>query len=86
VPPRAELETIVVAPSARRSGVGAALMYAMVDQLKTNGAAEVTLEVRASNLSAVSLYRSLGFIAAGTRTGYYVDPVEDAVIMRLELG
>jgi len=85
VPPQAELETIVVAPAVRRAGAGAALMRAMLGELKTIGAKEVTLEVRVSNLPALALYRSLGFIERGRRSGYYADPVEDAVILRLEL-
>lgn len=85
VGPQAELETIVVAPGVRRSGLGAALMRAMVEQLKTFGATEVTLEVRASNQAAGALYRSLGFDQSGRRPGYYADPVEDAVLMRLGL-
>jgi len=85
VPPQAELETIVVAPAVHRKGAGAALMRAMLGELKTIGAKEVTLEVRVSNLPALALYRSLGFIERGRRSGYYADPVEDAVILRLDL-
>jgi len=40
-----------------------------------------TLEVRASNLVAQALYRSLGFVATGMRPGYYSDDGEDAVTM-----
>jgi [ribosomal protein S18]-alanine N-acetyltransferase len=84
--PQAELETIVIFPASRGHGVGAALMRAMIEQLKSAGATEVTLEVRCSNRPALALYRSVGFIEAGRRTGYYFDPIEDAVLMRLELG
>ena len=85
VPPQAELETIVVAPAVRRKGVGATLLRAMTDELTLAGAAAVTLEVRDSNRAALALYRSLGFNESGRRRGYYVDPVEDAVMMRLSL-
>ena len=40
-----------------------------------------TLEVRVSNLSAIQLYRSFGFVATGVRPGYYSDDREDALIM-----
>jgi len=40
-----------------------------------------TLEVRASNLAAIELYRSFGFVTTGVRPGYYSDDHEDAVIM-----
>lgn len=85
VPPQAELETIVVAPAARRMGLGSALMRAMIEELKPVGVAEVTLEVRASNRPAMAFYRSMGFAEFASRPGYYVDPVEDAVLMRLDL-
>jgi ribosomal-protein-alanine N-acetyltransferase len=40
-----------------------------------------TLEVRASDESAISLYKDLGFIESGIRKKYYEDNNEDAVIM-----
>jgi [ribosomal protein S18]-alanine N-acetyltransferase len=41
--------------------------------------------VRASNRAALAFYRCAGFVETGTRRAYYVDPVEDAVLMRLGL-
>jgi [ribosomal protein S18]-alanine N-acetyltransferase len=46
---------------------------------------EVMLEVREGNHSAQGFYRFLGFREEGRRPGYYADPVEDAVLMRLSL-
>ena len=40
-----------------------------------------TLEVRVSNLAAIGLYESFGFVSRGVRRGYYTDNREDAVIM-----
>ena len=40
-----------------------------------------TLEVRVSNLAAIALYESFGFVSRGVRRGYYTDNREDAVIM-----
>ena len=85
-PPEAELEAIVVAPALRRQGLGAELLRAMAAELETAGVAEVTLEVRASNRPALAFYRSMGYAEWGRRTGYYIDPVEDAVLMRVRLG
>lgn len=85
LPPQAELETIVVAPAVRRQGLGAALMRALADELGSAAVTEVTLEVRASNWPALAFYRALGFAELGRRSRYYVDPVEDAVLMRLDL-
>jgi ribosomal-protein-alanine N-acetyltransferase len=37
-------------------------------------------------VGAIPLYERLGFVAVGRRPGYYRSPVEDAVLMRLEVG
>ena len=74
------IDNIAVAPDARRHGVASAL----VDVFCRFGAANLaflTLEVRASNTAAISLYEKYGFAQAGLRPGYYHLPREDAVIM-----
>jgi ribosomal-protein-alanine N-acetyltransferase len=81
----AELESIAVAIGARRLGVGRALCEAVAGWCREQGAAALELEVRAASEGAVALYRGLGFVAVGRRRGYYSDPVDDAVLMRLEL-
>jgi ribosomal-protein-alanine N-acetyltransferase len=85
VGPQAELETIAVAAESQRRGVARRLLTAMAVELKQAQIREVTLEVRASNHPALALYRSLGFVETGRRPRYYVDPVEDAVLLSLEL-
>jgi len=81
----AELESVVVSASARRSGIGRALCRAVLDWCRTNGASEVVLEVRASSAAAVALYASLGFTTTARRPCYYQDPADDALLMRLPL-
>jgi len=49
------------------------------------GATFITLEVRQSNTSALTLYRKLGFEIMGTRKNYYTKPDEDAYVMALVL-
>ena len=78
----AEIEMIAVDRSARRGGIGRALMRAMVARLAELGVETVRLEVRESNVAAVELYRSFGFGQVGRRPRYYVDPVEDALLMQ----
>jgi ribosomal-protein-alanine acetyltransferase len=41
------------------------------------------LEVRESNAVAIHFYKSLGFREAGRREGYYHDPLEAAIVMRV---
>lgn len=81
----AELESVAVDLQARRRGAGRALCKAVIDWCKTAGAATVELEVRAASESAIGLYQGLGFVRVGRRPKYYSGPVDDAVLMRLDL-
>lgn len=80
-----ELESVVVAPEARRGGVGQALCEAVIRWCGDEGADEVELEVRSANAGAIELYRRLGFVEEGLRRGYYRDPSDDAVLMRIKV-
>ncbi|HEX9199549.1 MAG TPA: GNAT family N-acetyltransferase [Acidobacteriaceae bacterium] len=80
-----ELESVAVAASARRSGLGRALCAAVLEWCKSQGATEVVLEVRASSVGAIGLYSGLGFMQIGERPRYYRDPEDDALVMRLPL-
>lgn len=84
----AELLTIAVDPAARRHGIGAALLAAVVAQARGAGAATLLLEVGVDNPAARALYDRAGFIEVGRRPGYYRrrDGVPaDAAILRLGL-
>src|SRR5271168_2455982 len=81
----AELETAAVEGAARRKGVGAALCAAVIAWSRGRGAATMELEVRAGSGGAIALYGGLGFVVVGRRARYYWGPLEDAVLMRLEL-
>jgi [ribosomal protein S18]-alanine N-acetyltransferase len=85
LPPQAELESIAVAVGSQRRGLGRMLLDALLSELRTAGVLEITLEVRASNNAALAFYRRAGFVQTGARRAYYADPVEDAVLMRLDL-
>ena len=80
----AELESVVVADSARRAGIGRALCGAVFDWCRAQGATEVVLEVRSSSVAANALYTKLGFVQKGRRPRYYRDPEDDALAMCLE--
>lgn len=81
-----ELESVVVAGASRRGGVGRGLCEAVVGWCREAGTEAVELEVRAGSLGAIALYEGLGFVRVGVRRGYYREPVEDAVLMRLGVG
>ncbi len=73
---------VATAPSMRRSGVARALLeQALVRNLEA-GLECVLLEVRPSNLAAITLYRSFGFCRIDCRLRYYSNG-EDALVMQL---
>ena len=80
--PAAEIENVLVEQHHRRQGVGTALIQSCLRWATGAGASATRLEVRASNLGALALYRGLGFASAGVRRGYYAGPVEDAFILQ----
>jgi [ribosomal protein S18]-alanine N-acetyltransferase len=82
---QAELGNIAVAREARGLGAGGLLLRAMLDRLRHRRATECFLEVRESNKIAREMYLSYGFTEVGRRRAYYSEPVEDALVMRIEL-
>ena len=78
-----QITNIAIRPSARRQGFGAKLTSALIEVCFKRGMHEIFLEARISNLSALSLYRQLGFTVKGMRKNYYSEPKEDAYIMSL---
>jgi [ribosomal protein S18]-alanine N-acetyltransferase len=78
----AEILNVAVAPTARRGGVGRALVRHALAHAAAAGAFSVFLEVRPSNAAALTLYRSHGFVEVGRRPRYYRAPVEDALVLR----
>lgn len=85
VGPEWELENIVVAPSARRKGLGRRLLSELVAAAKKTNSTAVFLEVRESNAPARTLYEKTGFEQSGRRKTYYTNPGEDAILYRLSL-
>ena len=77
----AHIVSIGVRDSVKRAGVGELLMLSAFQQARKHGCNELTLEVRASNNVAQSLYRKYGFQNVGLRKKYYIDNAEDAIIM-----
>ena len=85
LPPQAELEIVAVAAHSQRQGLGQRLLAELEELLRRARIAEILLEVRASNQAAIGLYRRFGFNSSGLRTRYYVEPVEDAVMMARQI-
>ncbi len=78
-----DITNVQVKEAFRGRGIGRELMKAAIERARDIGGREFTLEVRAGNTAAISLYESLGFKTEGVRKDFYTGPVEDAVIMWL---
>ena len=81
----AEILKLSVAADVRRKGLGRQLLDFALDYCGTKGVKNCFLELRASNAAAGKLYEKRGFIRVGSRKDYYNDPVEDAILLQLEL-
>ncbi|HHU90162.1 MAG TPA: ribosomal protein S18-alanine N-acetyltransferase [Clostridiaceae bacterium] len=81
----AHITNVAIHNDYRRLGYGRALINALLNKAKELEIIAVTLEVRVSNLAAISLYERFGFVSSGVRRGYYSDNNEDALIMWLKL-
>ena len=80
----ADMMNIAVSQTYRRRGVAKKLIDELISRLSAQNVYSLTLEVRASNESAISLYSALGFVQVGRRPNYYTAPKEDALILRKE--
>ena len=83
----AHLLNISVAKSHQKQGLGKLMLQHMLDKARGHGAANMFLEVRISNTSAIGLYESVGFNEMAIRRKYYPlhNGREDAVLMGLAL-
>lgn len=65
------LLTLCVNPAYQRRGYGRKLFSLLLDRAYKQEARECFLEVRPSNVKALALYRSMGFVQIGERRNYY---------------
>jgi len=84
-PPESELANLAVSRLMQHQGLGRRLLSEVVGAARERGSKEMFLEVRASNTAAIALYSDEGFTAVGRRVRYYARPIEDAIVMRLDM-
>jgi ribosomal-protein-alanine N-acetyltransferase len=80
----AHITNLAVRKEYQRRSIGELLLLSTIVLAGEMKASIMTLEVRASNFPAQSLYRKYGFVQVGVRHGYYLDNKEDGIIMSTE--
>ena len=76
-----QINNVAVDRAYRGKHIGAYLLQTLILEGEARGLTAFTLEVRVSNVPAIALYHSQGFVDAGVRKNYYISPREDAIIM-----
>jgi ribosomal-protein-alanine acetyltransferase len=84
--PEMDIVNLAVEPDLRRRGLGRAALGALLEQSAALGVASVFLEVREGNTAARRLYENAGFGEFQRRPAFYLEPIEDAILMRLQMG
>ncbi len=80
----ADIEAVFTFPQFRRKGVAKGLLNALVVHVTAKGVKKIFLEVRKSNVSAISFYEKSGFNIINERKKYYSDG-ENALIYLKEI-
>jgi ribosomal-protein-alanine N-acetyltransferase len=77
----AHITLLAIHPDYQGQGLGQFLLYSLLRAAVQRQLERATLEVRASNQIALSLYEKFGFKEAGRRKKYYPGTDEDALIL-----
>ncbi|MDD3236625.1 MAG: ribosomal protein S18-alanine N-acetyltransferase [Candidatus Gastranaerophilales bacterium] len=80
----AHITTLAVHPDFRKQQLAQILLKTLIDDCYKQMIKYITLEVRESNIAAISLYEKFGFKSIGQRKNYYQDNGENAIIMFTE--
>ncbi len=81
---QADIECVYVYNGFRKRGLAKALIDNLLGRLKLKGVTKVFLEVRESNIPAITLYSKCGFNQISVRKKYY-NGVENALIFLKEI-
>jgi len=79
------INNVAVRDAYRRRGIGEALLKRVLETGRNARAPRAFLELRAGNSGALALYEKCGFRVTASRSRYYCDPAEDALVMIIEL-
>lgn len=79
------INNVAVRDRYRRRGIGRALLNQILEAGKRAAVPHAFLELRAGNRAALALYEESGFHVTSRRRRYYTEPVEDALVMTIQL-
>lgn len=79
----ADITNVCVAPDFRGRGIAGEMMRFLILEGRKRKIDVFFLEVRESNIRAISLYEKIGFQKIGLRKNFYEKPVENGIVMSL---
>ena len=79
-----DVNSVFVFPEHRKKGLAEKLLLGVIEDAKNRNVDKIFLEVRESNVPAISLYEKLGFKIISERKKYYING-ETAKIMLKEI-
>lgn len=80
---RAEIVDIIIDDSFRGNGYGYTLLNKAIEIINNKNVLNITLEVNKNNLSAINLYKKVGFEICAERKNYYEG--QDGYLMKKDL-
>jgi ribosomal-protein-alanine acetyltransferase len=78
----AEILNLAISRRSHREGMGSELFSTATEELRRRRVQSIWLEVRESNFQAINFYLKNGFINEYMRQNYYLNPQEDAIVMK----
>ncbi len=69
----------------RKKGIAGRLLSELVNRVKGDDDAQIMLEVRSQNKTAIEFYEKQGFIREGTRANFYKNPTDDAILYKMKI-
>lgn len=81
-----QIHNIGILSEEQNNGYGNKIMEFIIDYCNKNNINYITLEVREYNFKAIKLYEKYGFKKMSRIKGYYTNPTEDGLLMRVDLG
>ena len=80
-----DIYMIVVDEDYKQGHIAYQLFEHLIEYCRKREVETLYLEVRVSNVPAIGLYKKIGFEEIALRKAYYSKPIEDAIVMQLNI-